>query len=88
MFVSILLAAAAQQIVVPLGVPKQIEQPRAPIEIAGPEFAAQCKDWDDYAKPAPPVRIFGSRESIRPFRPPASTESSTMASRSVSETPY
>jgi metallo-beta-lactamase class B len=60
MFVSILLAAAAQQIVVPLGVPKQIEQPRAPIEIAGPEFAAQCKDWDDYAKPAPPVRIFGN----------------------------
>jgi metallo-beta-lactamase class B len=60
MFASILLAAAAQQIVIPLGNPRQIEQPRAPIEIAGPEFAAACKDWDDYDKPAPPVRIFGN----------------------------
>jgi metallo-beta-lactamase class B len=23
-------------------------------------FAATCKDWDDYDKPAPPVRIFGN----------------------------
>jgi metallo-beta-lactamase class B len=60
MFVSVLLAAAAQQIVIPLGVPKQIEQPRAPIETYGPLFASQCKDWDDYDKPAPPVRIFGN----------------------------
>jgi metallo-beta-lactamase class B len=59
-FASLFLALAAQQIVVPLGRPKLIEQPRAPIEIAGPEFAAACKPWDDYAKPAPPVRIFGN----------------------------
>jgi metallo-beta-lactamase class B len=62
MFASIALAAAAQilPIVVPLGKPQQIEQPRAPIETAGPLFASQCKDWDDYDKPAPPVRIFGN----------------------------
>jgi metallo-beta-lactamase class B len=60
MFASILLAAAAQQIVIPLGKPQQIEQPRAPIETAGPLFAYRCKDWDDYDKPAPPVRIFGN----------------------------
>ena len=59
-FASLFLALAAQQIVVPLGRPKLIEQPRAPIEIAGPEFASRCKDWDDYDKPAPPVRIFGN----------------------------
>ncbi len=62
MFASVLLAAAAQvfPIVVPLGKPQQIEQPRAPIESAGPLFAYRCKDWDDYDKPAPPVRIFGN----------------------------
>jgi metallo-beta-lactamase class B len=60
MFVSLALLAAAQQIVVPLGRPQVIEQPRAPIEVAGPEFALKCKDWDDYDKPAPPVRIFGN----------------------------
>ena len=62
MFVSIVLAAAAQilPIVVPLGKPQQIEQPRAPIETAGPLFASRCKDWDAYDKPAPPVRIFGN----------------------------
>jgi metallo-beta-lactamase class B len=37
--------------------PPQIERPIAPIEIAGPEFAAACTDWDDWDKPAPPVRI-------------------------------
>jgi metallo-beta-lactamase class B len=60
MFVSLAVLAAAQQIVIPLGNPKQIEQPRAPIEKAGPLFAYQCKDWDDYDKAAPPVRIFGN----------------------------
>lgn len=63
MFVSIVALAAAAQIlpvVIPLDKPRQIEQPRAPIEIAGAQFAAQCKDWDDYDKPAPPVRIFGN----------------------------
>ena len=63
MFASVALAAAAAQIlpiVVPFGKPRQIEKPRAPIETAGPLFAYQCKDWDDYDKPAPPVRIFGN----------------------------
>ena len=61
MFASLALALAAAQglpITIPIQkTPRQIEQPRAPIEIAGPEFAARCKDWDDWDKPAPPVRI-------------------------------
>jgi metallo-beta-lactamase class B len=61
MFASLVIALAAQQIVIPLGkTPPQIEKPIAPIETQGPKFAAQCKDWDDYNKPAPPVRIFGN----------------------------
>ena len=55
------LLLAAQQISVPLGhPPRVIEQPRAPIETAGPMWAAQCegaKDPDSWTKPAPPVRI-------------------------------
>ncbi|HEX4801086.1 MAG TPA: subclass B3 metallo-beta-lactamase [Sphingomicrobium sp.] len=59
-FVSLAFFAAAQ-IVVPLGKPPAIiEQPIAPIETAGPRFAAECKDWDDWDKPAPPVRIHGN----------------------------
>lgn len=58
MFASLAFLAAAQGIVVPLGpAPRQIEQPRAPIETSGPLWASQCKDWDDWNKPAPPVRI-------------------------------
>ena len=61
MFASLaLLLAAAQlnQVVIPLQKPpRNVEQPRAPIETAGPAFAAACKDWDDWDKPAPPVRI-------------------------------
>ena len=61
MFASLaFLAAAAQlnQIVIPLRKPPpQIEQPIAPIETDGPLWAAACKDWDDWDKPAPPVRI-------------------------------
>jgi metallo-beta-lactamase class B len=60
MFASLALLAAAQQVVIPLGRPEVIEQPRAPIEVAGPQFAAQCKDSTDYERPAPPVRIFGN----------------------------
>ena len=62
MFASLAFAAAAQllPIVVPLGKPQQVERPRAPIETAGPAFAAACKDWDDWDKPAPPVRIHGN----------------------------
>jgi metallo-beta-lactamase class B len=59
MFASLLGPALllTQQIVIPFGHPRQIEQPRAPIESAGPRWAAACKDWDDWNKPAPPVRI-------------------------------
>ena len=60
MFASLAFAAALQllPITVPLGKPpRQIEQPIAPLETAGPAFAAACKDWDDWNKPAPPVRI-------------------------------
>jgi metallo-beta-lactamase class B len=40
--------------------PPQVERPVAPIETSGPAFAAACKDWDDWDKPAPPVRIYGN----------------------------
>lgn len=56
----LLLLAAAQGIVVPFGKPRVIEQPRAPIESAGPLWAARCEGTGgpaDYNKPAPPVRI-------------------------------
>ena len=60
MFAS-LLVLAVQQIVVPLGKPPaQIERPRAPIEQAGPAWAAACGDSEDWDKPAPPVRIHGN----------------------------
>jgi metallo-beta-lactamase class B len=52
------LALAAQQVTIPLGrTPRQIERPKAPIEQSGPLWAATCKDWDDWDKPAPPVRV-------------------------------
>ena len=58
MFASLALLAAAQGITIPLGgAPPQVERVRAPLHIAGTAFAAQCKDWDDWNKPAPPVRI-------------------------------
>jgi metallo-beta-lactamase class B len=63
MFASLAFAAAAQilPIVIPLQKPPpRIEAAIAPIEVAGPKFAALCKDWDEYDKPAPPVRIFGN----------------------------
>lgn len=53
-----LLAMTAQQVVIPLGKkPRQIERPKAPIEESGPQWGAACKDWDEWDKPAPPVRI-------------------------------
>lgn len=61
MFASLaFIAAAAQlnQVVIPLGKPpRQVETPVAPLELNGPLFAAACKDWDEWDKPAPPVRI-------------------------------
>lgn len=61
MFASALFFLAAQQVVIPLGrTPRQIERPKAPIEESGPQWAAACKDWDEWDKPAPPVRIHGN----------------------------
>lgn len=61
MFASALLLLATQQITIPLGkTPRQIERPKAPIEESGPQWAAACKDWDEWDKPAPPVRIHGN----------------------------
>lgn len=64
MFASLLLAAVAlaqiNPLVIPFGKPRQIVQPRAPIESAGPEWARVCKGSDDWDKPAPPVRIHGN----------------------------
>ena len=58
MFASLAFLAAAQQIVVPLGKPPpQVYHPPAVIQTNGPLFAAACKDWDDWDKPAPPVRV-------------------------------
>ena len=61
MFASLLLLAAAaqlNQIVVPFGKPPpQVERPVAPLEVNGPLFSAACKDWDEWDKAAPPVRI-------------------------------
>jgi metallo-beta-lactamase class B len=59
MFASLFaLALAAQQIIIPLGKPpRQIERPKAPIEEAGPQWAAACGDSTDWDQPAPPVRI-------------------------------
>ena len=57
MFASLAFLVAAQGIVVPLGHPRLIEQPRAPIETAGPLWTSRCGDSQDFNKPAPPVRI-------------------------------
>ena len=58
MFASLAFILAAQGISIPLGkAPRVIEQPRAPIQTAGPRWALACKDSDDWNKAAPPVRI-------------------------------
>jgi metallo-beta-lactamase class B len=57
---ALLLALAAQQIVVPLGRARPVERLPAPIATAGPAFARSCKEWDEWDRPAPPVRIHGN----------------------------
>lgn len=57
---AVLIALMAQQIVVPLGRPPAVERLPAPIAAAGPAFARTCKDWDEWDRPAPPVRIHGN----------------------------
>jgi metallo-beta-lactamase class B len=59
---------AAAQISIPLGKPPRvIEQPRAPIETAGPRWAVACKGAEGQAawtKPAPPVRIHANTYDV------------------------
>lgn len=60
MFAKVMLAPlllSAMQISIPLGKPRLIEQPRAPIETSGPLRVAQCAGSSDFNKAAPPVRI-------------------------------
>ena len=58
MFAKAMILLAAAQISIPLGrPPRVIEQPRAPIESAGPRWAVACDGATDPNKPAPPVRI-------------------------------
>ena len=54
---AMIVALAGAQLSVPLGRPRVIEQPRAPIEVAGPAFAEACEGKDGWDDPAPPVRI-------------------------------
>jgi metallo-beta-lactamase class B len=61
MFASLAFLALGQAIVIPLQkTPPQLERPVAPIETAGKAFDAACKDFDEWDKPAPPVRIHGN----------------------------
>lgn len=56
-----LTALLLAQISIPLGpTPRQVERPRAPIEQAGPAWAAECGESTDWDQPAPPVRIHGN----------------------------
>ena len=59
MFASLAAAALAQlfPLTIPLQKPPRVEPPVAPIETSGPAFAAACKEYDDWDKPAPPVRL-------------------------------
>jgi metallo-beta-lactamase class B len=53
-----LAGLAGQQITIPLQkTPPHVEQPRAPVQTAGPAWALACKGTDDWNRPAPPVRI-------------------------------
>lgn len=59
--IAVALVATAQVITIPLQkAPRQVERPIAPIETAGRLFDGTCKDWDEWDKPAPPVRIYGN----------------------------
>lgn len=51
------LLLAMQQIVIPFGHPRVVEQPRAPIETSGPLWASACDGSSDPNKAAPPVRL-------------------------------
>ena len=55
---SIMAALALGSCAIPIQpTPPQVERPVAPLATAGPEFDAECEDFDEWNKPAPPVRI-------------------------------
>lgn len=54
------LLLALQSISIPLGHPRVVEQPKAPIETAGPLWTSGCQGSTDRHKAAPPVRIHGN----------------------------
>jgi metallo-beta-lactamase class B len=54
---TVLVLLAAAQLSIPLGRPRVIEQPRAPIQSAGPRWASVCDGVSDPNTAAPPVRI-------------------------------
>ncbi|HVH37590.1 MAG TPA: subclass B3 metallo-beta-lactamase, partial [Sphingomicrobium sp.] len=55
------VAIAAQVITIPIQKPPPpVDRPIAPIETAGRAFYGTCKDWDEWDKPAPPVRVYGN----------------------------
>ena len=60
--ITAIAAVAAQPILtIPLGKPASpVERRIAPVETAGPAFAAACKEWDEWDKPAPPTGIHGN----------------------------
>ena len=63
MFASAVAAGARRRSrsTIPLGkAPRQIERPRRRSRNRGPQWAAACDDFDDWDKPAPPVRIHGN----------------------------
>jgi metallo-beta-lactamase class B len=65
MSVSLAIFLAAQGISIPLGkAPRIIAQPRAPIETAGPRWAAACDGSDEWTRPAPPVRIHANTYEV------------------------
>jgi metallo-beta-lactamase class B len=58
---ALIALVSLQQIVIPIQkTPRQVERAVAPLKTAGPAFASACKDWDDWDKPAPPVRLHGN----------------------------
>ena len=60
MSASLALLLAAQQIVVPIGNPPQVERLPAPLMENGPMWASTCSGNDGWDTPAPPVRIHGN----------------------------
>lgn len=58
---ALLAAGQIMPVTIPFGRPRQVEQPRAPINIMGPRWAEVCEGKDmEWNAPAPPVRVHGN----------------------------